>query len=93
MYRWKNVKLATRVLHSRCPMEALRSLSALEEAAKYPFPRAEGTAFDEAMTNQMLSDLETVREEPGQLEGEQRRTNVGSLLERSRTKHESVRSR
>ena len=91
MYRWKNVKLATRVLHSRCPMEALRSLSALEEAAKYPFSRAEGNAFDEAMPNHMLSDLEAVREEPGQWEGEQLRTNVGSPPGRSRSKHESVR--
>jgi len=91
MYRWKNVKLATRVLYSRCPMEALRSLPALEEAAKYPFPRAESTAFDEAMANHMLRDLKTVREEPGQLEDEQRRTNVGFPSGRSRTKHESVR--
>ena len=31
MYRWKNVKVATRVLHSRRPMEALRSLLALSK--------------------------------------------------------------
>jgi len=63
--------------HARSPFKAPDGSASifarsLEEAAKYPFPRAEKTAFDEAMANHMLSDLKTVREEPGQLEDEQR---------------------